>query len=461
MPLSRVWRRAWLALGVLLLTLGAVRAETVTLGIDASRDLARQALLGGQPQLALAIARALLDRDPTDAVALLILAAAETRLGEPKAGLRSAVLAFRNADDPVLRYEAARYAAAAALADRRFTLGQFWLRRAAQLAPAPQQHDDTAATYRAVQAERPWTGTARFNLRPTTNLNQGSSEDQLIIDGVPTIFTFDGAAQALSGLETGVDLSLAHRFAPSPTAYAEFALRLQGDIYTLSDAAKQQAPGASGSDFSYVALEAALTYNFAATPGAGAWSIGSVAGTNWYGGQPLGSYLRLELGKTLKLSDTRSARLDLLVEQQWRDDPQAFGNRVAAVQSQYNWQLKNGSLLALRLGLVGQFSKDRNAENTALSVDLRYTLANPLGPAEVTLGLNATARDFPVYFSNIFNVSGRQDLRVGASVELFFPKAEVWGLAPVLSIAGGTTTSNVSRYQSDYFGVQIGLRSVF
>ena len=61
-------------------------AETVKLSLDQSRMIARQALMTGNAALARALAKGLLQADGDDPYALLILTAAETLLGNPKAG---------------------------------------------------------------------------------------------------------------------------------------------------------------------------------------------------------------------------------------------------------------------------------------------------------------------------------------------------------------------------------------
>lgn len=117
-------RAIWLGLGLagaIGLSGGAI-AETVEFSLDQGRVVARQALMSGNAQLARALAAGLLQADPNDPYALLIMTASETQLGRPaegrKAG-RAAWIAARGLPDG-LRYDIARYTALAALQEAVF-----------------------------------------------------------------------------------------------------------------------------------------------------------------------------------------------------------------------------------------------------------------------------------------------------------------------------------------------------
>ena len=150
----------------------------------------------------------------------------------------------------------------------------------------------------------------------------------------------------------------------------------------------------------------------------------------------------------------------MLAERQWPQDG-SDPVTVLALNSSYQRQLANGDRAGLQIGVVNQSSANVSAENLALTAALSYALARPVGPAEVSFTLSATSRDYPVYFSNIFNRDGRQDLKVGVTLDLAFPKAQVMGFAPTLSLSASHTSSNISRYEQDAFGLQFGLKSLF
>ena len=462
MPLIWHLRGGLCALGlvVLLLFAAAAGADQITLDIPAARELARSAALSGRPDIARAVALGLLQRDPKDTEALLALASAEVQLAHPQAARRAAVLAFRAAPDQEKRYVAARLAAKAAFDQGRLTLSQYWLRRAGQLAPDAAQYQDTVLGFRQVQAQNPWRNTAELSFSPGSNVNNGSSTDRLIIDGVPTIFTFSGDAQALSGYQVGLDLGTAYRISATPRSQTEIGLRFVANEVFLSDASRRKAPTARAADYAYRAAEVSLTHRFALRQVP--VSLMAVAGRNWYGGDGLTSYARVQANfATVLPADYGALRWQVLAERQW-----AFGNPgsktdILAFEARYDWQLGWGDRMGFRLGVVNQTAANINAGNHAVTGEVTYALAKPVGPAQMTVGLSATARDYPVYFGNLFNKTGRQDMRLGISVDMVFPSAQIWGFAPRLGLTASTTRSNISRFEASDVGLQIGLASVF
>ncbi len=461
MPLRRWLRRGLLALGLLIAALPPAGAEAVTFDIPAARAFARQAALSGRPDLARQVALALLARDPGDVEALIALAAAEVQLHQPKLARQAAARAFQLATTRAQRYLAARMAAKAAFDQQRLSLSQYWLRRAVQVAPDPASYADTVAGFRQVSAQNPWHNTLDFSLSPSSNVNQGSSSDRLIIDGVPTILTFSGDAQALSGLQFGLELGTSRKVRTTPLSQTEAGLRLIWNRVALSGSAQSQAPAARGADYAYAAAEASVTHSSLLRPGGGPAVLTLLAGRNWYGGDPLSTYARIEASKLMPLAAGQSLRAQLLVERQWHETGTRPTNTVLALEARYDRVLAAGDRIGLRLGVVDQQSDDPNAENLAFTGEITYALARPVGPAQVSFGLSATARDYPVFFSNLFNQTGRQDQRLALTIGLTFPKAQVWGFAPQVNLTGSQTRSNISRFEGGSFSVGIGLRSVF
>lgn len=459
MPLSGTLGRTLALLALLVTAAWQASAQTLTLDIPSARALAERAVLGGNPALARQIALGLLQRDPNDPQALLALAAADILLGQPSAARTSAIRAFRASTAKPQRYQAARLAAKAAFDEGRLGVAQLWLRRALDQSPDPQSYQDTVAGFRQVQAQNRWRTTLQFSAQPSSNVNQGSSLDQLIIDGVPTILTFTGDARALSGLTYGLTAGGSYVVGQSTTFRTEVGLRLVANGVFLSDAAQRQATGVSNGDYAYQAAEASLTHRFVLGKSL-PLAVTALVGSNAFGGRHLTDYARAELDFSTRLTGPQSLGWHFLAEQQW----QATGGRpvtVLAVEGRYARQLAKGNRIGLQIGAVQQRSRDANVENLALTATLSYALAQTVGPAEVAFSLSATQRRYPVYFSNIFNDTGRQDLKLGLGIDLTFPQAQVWGFAPTLGLALSQTSSNISRYEQAAVGLQLGLKSLF
>ncbi|MCC6306809.1 MAG: hypothetical protein IT545_16685 [Rhodobacteraceae bacterium] len=451
-----------LALAALLVPVPAgAEVQTLTLTVGQSREFARRALAAGRAEVARAIALALLEADPRDHEALTLLAAAQARAGETGAARATARLAFRRAASRDERYEAARVAALVADAAGRPFRAQGWLRRALTLAPAEADRADTIAHYRAVQSANRWSTTFRAHVAPSSNVNRGSRYDQLIIDGIPTPFVLSGDAQALSGVEFGVSAGAAYRLSQGPDWRLEAGGRLHHTTYVLSAAARHRAPDVSGADFANGGAEVSLRLTVLPRGGTSPVSLGLTLGQSWYGEEPLARTMRLDVGRSFTLTPATGLRLDLLAERQWSDRGRKARALILAAQAQLHHRLAGGDMLRFRLTLTDLRSEDVNAANLGVAGELRWELARPLGPAELALAVSGSARDYPVFMSNIFNKNGREEKQLGVAVEMAFPGGEVWGYMPVVTLRAGRTWSNISRFDSRTMGVEVAWRSSF
>ncbi|EEW25856.1 tetratricopeptide repeat protein [Rhodobacter ferrooxidans] len=449
------------------LGVGAVRAadaaETLTLSIADSRALAVQSLQDGKPGLTAALARGLLQRDPGDIDALMLLGWAEVALQHPDQARTAAVRAFALAKgNPRLRFAAARLAAKSAYEAGQLTRAGFWLRRASDAASSPEEQAEAVAGYRNITAQNRWANRFSFALAPSSNINGGSQDQRLTIDGQPTGALLSPDALALSGLEATLDVSTSYRIASGPQHLTSLGLRAFGATYALSDAARRltEATGTKGSDFAFGALEVSLRQQRQAA-GNGQWNYGLTAGKTWYGGSPMSRYGRLDLARSFALGAAAQAQVSGALEQGYseRDDSRTL---LASLQGQVVRRLAGGGTLALVLGVSGTDSTSRRAEYRSINAAVSYALGQPVGPAEVTLGLAAAARHYPQTFTgSLFGDGPRQDNRLTATVEMVLPQAAVMGFAPSITFSAGHNWSNVSRFEQQDIGVAFGLKSTF
>ena len=85
--------------------------DAQTFSLDEARVLARQALYAGRFDLARDVAMVLVRADPEDAYAYGVLAAAHSRLDDPKLARAAARLSYKYSETPAERFGAARTAA--------------------------------------------------------------------------------------------------------------------------------------------------------------------------------------------------------------------------------------------------------------------------------------------------------------------------------------------------------------
>lgn len=443
------------ALAFLLLLTGGVTAQTtVTLDREQMHVVARQALLSGDPVLAREIAAALLEADPEDRVALLILAAAEPRLGRPGQGRMAGARAFRLAQTDVQRYEAARLTALAARQGDRHLLSMLWLRRAAIVAPSGRDLAQTRADFGRVRSESPVSLRLRLGLSPSSNVNNGADDPFNEIDGLPFVGVLSEDAVAQPGVTASADLSLGYRLQASPDSVTRATARLYQTAVWLTDPDTDL----SGRDFAQTYLEFGLTHGRQMPRGVMDARL-SIA-RDWSGGEPESDRLSATLGYGWQAGSDTRLRVVVGAEQAWP---------VSGGSDRFEWstglstrsKLENGGVLSWGLAYSKTHSDNGNARQTETTLSLGYSLPEKLGPARLELLGRVTYEDFPDY-AVIFAVpGGRQDTSLTGAVSATFVDYSFAGFAPTATLGLTSTTSNVSRFETEALSLRLGFVSNF
>jgi hypothetical protein len=433
----------------------AAPAQT-TLSVDEAGLLAAQLEAQGQRAEAAALVEALLARDPGDAAALIVLARLRRAAGDTPGALEAARQAWRGADRPDLQYAASTEAAAAQFLLERRLFAQFWLRRAAQVAPNEQLRAEAIRNFRNVNAQTPWRLTFNFGVLPSSNVNNGSSEDTIEILGLP--FRLSGDARALSGLEITASGSARYRFAGLNGRAAELYLGTAVQRVRLSDEAKRQAPNAEAADYAYEVFELGLSQVLTAT-GRGRLRLDTLAGRNRYGGEALSNYARAGLTWDWPTGENSVSSANLSVERQVRFDNADRSAWIGRVGLSRTWRLGSGDLVSVSGNLRRTRSDAPDIDHRAAEIGLNYRRAEPfLGRFGLSGGMTLERR---LYDENPFSADGRQDTRARATATVEFPSLDYYGFAPALTFEASRTASNITLYSTTDLGVRLGLQSVF
>lgn len=449
--------RLWLALAFLLAQ-GAA-AETVDLTLENARIIARQAYAVGELGVANALARRLLEANPHDAQALLILAATEPALGNPTAGRLAGRKAWAAAETPLLRYEIARHTAAAAFQENRPGLAQFWLRRAADVAPSAKDYARTVADYRRMRAENPVS--LRFDLAvmPSSNLNGGGQGGVLEIDGQIVNGFYNRSLPPLSGLRAEAQTEVNYRLATGPRSQTTLGFSLSASLNALSAEARALNLNISGAEFNQTTAEATISHDFLWQGGNHPVHLALAAGQNWSGGSVLGPHLRVDASTPLVRNAAGELRLAGSVERQWQPTSAVNSGSLALMAQR---RLASGDNLGGGIYLRQVNGTGYNQDYRDASAMLTYALAQPIGPVALSGRLTAGLRDYDVYRLGFAQLTqGRHDQRLGLSVDMTLQNLSVWGYAPVISVTGSQTQSNVNWFDSRQLGISIGFESKF
>ncbi len=440
---------------------GRAADDRVTLTLPQAHALAQQAFASGDMAFAHALALRLLEANPKDPRALLLIAATAPALGDPARGRTAGREAWAAAKDaPLLRYEIARFTAVAAVADNRPGAAQFWLRRAADVAPNADAAARTAADYRRIRAARRLSYNIDVSATPTSNVNGGASGDALVVNGTLPLGSLSGDAQALSGITAAARVSLVWKLPETPTTRARVGLRAYATANRLSDDAKDLAPDAEGKDFNFAVLEATAGLDWKPEALLRPLQLSLGAGKSWYGGEVLGDHLRGEVGWHLIATPQGVIRVSLGAERQWRD---------TGMVNALTWRVEGGrsigdagDKLIYGLALKRVAGEARNTEHTAATLDLGYDFARPVGPALLSLRATAGMKDYPFYSIGLLGIrDGREDLSAGLSVEAAFPALQRFGYMPKVTLSAEETRSNISRFETRNIGLSVGFASSF
>jgi hypothetical protein len=404
-----------------------------------------------------ALARALLLADPRDVTVLIVLSRARRAAGDPAGARVFAARAREAATTDAERYVALTELAAAAHAEKRHLVAQFWLRGAVQVAPSAELRENAIRNYRTVAAENPWTVQLQFGLAPSSNVNNGSQAESLDIGGLDFVLSPD--ARALSGTELTAGVSAYHRLAGLGGLPARLGLVLAMQEVRLSGSARAAAPEADSDDYDQATVELRFDQALSAATAPLRWRVEARLGHSWYGGAHLSNHLRLGLGADWGDPARRGSSVALSFERQDRQDLDSRSADILRLDAGRQWRLGSGDLFALGLFLRQTTSQSVEVDHFASGLSASYDLGTVAGGAfTLATGMTAEWRDYDM---SPYQAGGREDLRLRLSARIGFPRAETWGFLPEVTVEASETWSDVDLFDSQDVTVRLGVRSAF
>ncbi|WP_411642657.1 surface lipoprotein assembly modifier [Loktanella agnita] len=428
---------------------------SVDIPVADARVIATRALMAGDLELALQIARVLLARDPDDRVALVVLAAAAPRLDDPAEGRRAGVRAWRLSETDAQKYEAARLTALAAAAEERFTLATFWLRRALTVTPNDAEQERTLQDARAVTRRNPWSTNLIFSLVPSNNVNGGASEDET------GSLSLSRDAQALAGVRATLGFSTAYRLHETRTDRSSVSLRYQLSRVALEDAGEPRAEGSDdkirNEDFAtdYFALSFDHMHAFENGTLGVNLSFGSFA----YGLEPHYDFKRIGLSRALSLSDATTLQLSVQREIQDYESTGIRETRRTTLGTALAYRRENGDRITGSLSRLRSDSFSNNHTFEEWTLQGSYSWSQPIGPISLSINAGLKYADYPEYF--FFGDIGREDKTFLYGANIGLPDVSYAGFSPMLQLSGNIAESTVNRFTRDGFSMGFVLNSTF
>ena len=428
---------------------------TLDLTLDQARALAQRAFTAGDRQLAYQIARELVEADPQDRDALLLLAATAPDVGQPEEGRRAGARAHALSRTPVERYEAARVTALAAARAGQFTRAQFWLRRALIDAPTEAERERTTRDAADVARRNPLALRFSFSVVPSNNVNGGAEDETLTAPGLPD-GTLSADALALEGIRASLRLGVTWRLAESPAARTSASLDYSASRVRIDP---EEEAGVPDSAFATDLWTAALAHERRLGPGTAGARL--AFGSYDYGGEDYYDFRRLTLSYGWAIRPDTA--LQTVVQREWQDyESEGIGEIMkTAVSGTLSRRLGNGDRVSGGLSFEDSLGDSVNYTYTDRGLSVGYDFGRPIGPLQVGLSAGMNWTDYDDYIL-IFPVDGgREDrtIRYGATIGL--PDAQFAGFYPSMSISGSRTESNISRFTRSTLSVGFNLVSTF
>ncbi|MEX0370735.1 MAG: hypothetical protein AB3N09_08900 [Tateyamaria sp.] len=426
-----------------------------------ARVLARQALYAGRFDLARDIAMVLVRVDPEDAYAYGVLAAAHSRLQDPKLARAAARLSYKYSDTSQEKFGAARTAASIAYQQERPTLSQMWLRLAATHSDTEEQDKKLATDYARVRAANPLYFNINVSVAPSDNVNNGTDNVLEVINGVPTLGVYGGSSRALSGTVGVFDARLRYRLNATQSSRTTATGRLYLREVDLSSEARSIAPDAENGDFATAYAETGLEHLRALGAKGNTVTFGGALGASWYGGDRSYEFAKLSLGRGVKLADTVRLNLQGAAERRFSTISTVRDIDVLTLGATVSHELKRGDRISLGLTVQDVRGDFINADYQTASVRANYAFGQQLGPVKVSTGVTFGYTDYEDYRLVRPVDGGRQDESLYGDVSFFFADYDVGGFAPTVRVRTGRRTSNVNRFDIDETTVTLGIQSKF
>ena len=455
-------KRLSVALAVWLFAQPASAQTTVDLSLDQAREVATQALLAGDAEVAIGIAEAVLASIPDDRASLLVVAGAAPRLGDAAKGRRAGARAWAVSTTDIQKYEAARLTALAAASEGRFTLSTFWLRRALTVAPNEDERAQTIKDAGIVKQRNPWATQLSFSLVPSNNINGGAEDASSTAPGNPT-GTLSEDALALRGWRASFSFGAQYRLRESQRSRTTVGLQYQLARVRITDstAIPEEAFATDYLDVSMrhdIALENG-TVTFRASRGRLEYrDLDLATQTTEYDKYDIS---RIALDRRAPLNER--TLLSLSASREWLTYQSVGIGEVqrTILTGGLTYQLDGGNQISGTLSVVNSDGDSVNFTSQDQTISGSYSWAEPLGAISLSVGGGFKWSDFPDYRLLTPVTGGRQDRTAFASANIGFPGVEYAGFTPGLRIDASKTDSNVSRFDRTTFSAGLTINSSF
>ncbi len=439
--------------------------DDVELTLEQARAVAVRAVENEQPELALALARKLLQANPDDRDALIVVAAAAPRVGEAEAGRQAGLRAWQLSETDTQKYEAARLVAQAAANEKRFTLAGYWLRRALIVAPDDAAEEQTKRDATVVRRLNPWSTTFGFSILPSNNVNGGADAINDLGSSIPSEDSL-----ALSGIKAALNFQTRYRLNQSENHQTTVALRYdlsrvrlddEGDpniVTTTEDGDTIITSVLRNEDYGSDYSELSLTHDrkLGGVLVGGTYTIGRYV----YGEERRYDFDRISLNARAPVNDRTAFQLTVQHEKQDYVLTSIEYVDKSTLRGTITHRTNAGNRISTSLAYTWTDSRSNNYQYDDWTIYASHTWAEPVGPVSLSVGAGLRFTDYGLY-EILFLEGPRNDKTLFYNATIGVPDIEFAGFTPAIVISGSNADSNIDRFTRDTFSAGLTIRSSF
>ncbi|MDN5785882.1 tetratricopeptide repeat protein, partial [Pseudorhodobacter sp.] len=366
---------AFLATAVLAAPMGLAQSAAPeldqTVSVQEARAMGLAAIQQGRPDIGLEIATVLVQKDKADSFAHFLNANSLLRLGHFRDAEAAAKQAYHYSETPEQSYQSAHLAAELAFRRGALTTSQWWLRKSAEAAPDAERKDETIAQFQAVRARNPWAVKLAFSMQPSDNVNNGSSGQYNIIDGLPYVGSLSADAQAVKGMVATGAVSLGYRLRQSQSSETTVGADISLRRVNLSAAEKVRLGGDPGFGSSRYSMS--LRHEWRVDTNPQQFSVEGELGRQIYQSGDDYSFLGLSFGHRIPIGST--ALLDSALDLELRSkQPGQRGDRNFGIRSTVLRQRSNDDIITASV-IVNRFDTATDGRSSTLvGAQIGYSL---------------------------------------------------------------------------------------
>ena len=426
---------------------------------------AEEALVAGRPGDTVQIATQMLAVQPDSFIALYLLALGQSDIGDLQAATTTGARAYLAATTEDNRFQAARFVAGAHFRARQYSRSEIWLRRAANHAQSATDLRTIAQAYAATVDANPLSVQITASIAPSDNVNNGSEDGVLRLEGIGLTFILPEDRRSLSGIGFSASSEVKYRISQNPQQSTQLIGSLSAVTYALSQDAKDllasspnpDVRAVKGGDFSTVTAAIGISRQQDNISPFGPLNFGLNLGTYWEGGERLVNFRDLSIEQVIPVNRNSRLRLTAISRDQNTLSPALLDSTTTDLIGIYDRVLANND--QLQLSLSGR-RKDAGFENSfdEYQLGVGYVVAKPLFGVQLSTSLQIGSRTYEEFTTTL---DGRDDQFVSASGTATFRDVSYFGFSPSISLAATRTESTAEEFTSSSVQLLFGVESNF